>query len=68
MAGRLKTLEARPAGLRYCGVWQRSVSYAFNEGATHAGNLWVCLIDGTRGVVPGGDPAAWQLCVKGGTQ
>lgn len=60
---RVTQLEARPAALRYCGVWDRERDYQTDEAVTHGGGLWIARMD-SRGVKPG-DGVSWQLSVKG---
>jgi len=62
----LAALKTAPKGLDYRGIWQRAVPYQRNEGTTHKGSLWICLLDSARGVEPGTSPATWQLAAKGG--
>ena len=61
---RIAALEARPAGLKYVGIWDGSDSYAADEAVTHNGSLWIAR-EPSRGVRPG-DGRAWQLAVKRG--
>lgn len=60
---RIAELEGR--GVRYEGVFQRATQYRRGAVVTHGGGLWVAL-RGVDGEVPGSDPTAWQLAVKGG--
>ena len=64
LEARIAALEVQPKSLDYKGVWQRAADYQRNQGATHKGQLWICLMD-ARGVEPGTAPAYWQLAHKG---
>lgn len=47
------------------GPYAESVSYARQDVVGHQGDSWVCLVDGTLGVLPGSDAAVWQLFAQG---
>jgi hypothetical protein len=61
---RVATLEARPTGLRYCGVWEPFGDYQKDDGCTYHGSLWVAL-RASSGEAPEGSDA-WRLCCKRG--
>jgi hypothetical protein len=50
-------------GVRYSGVWQRSLAYPKGSVVTDAGAMWVAL-QPVEGVRPGESVAHWQLCAK----
>jgi hypothetical protein len=50
-------------GTKFCGVWQRQMSYAAGNLATHKGAMWHCNVAAT-GVEPG-DGKIWTLAAKG---
>jgi hypothetical protein len=54
---RLAELDARPAGLKYCGVCKAVTAYAVHEGVIFNGSLWVALRDTT------GQPGTLRLWV-----
>ena len=62
---RVVTLEQRPPGIVYRGLWDESVSYAPHEGVTHRGSVFVA-IEPSRGVKPEGADGVWRLAVKRG--
>ena len=47
------------------GPYAESVSYARQDVVGHQGDSWVCLVDGTLGILPGSDAAVWQLFAQG---
>ena len=47
------------------GVHQRSLSYRKGDFVTHNGNLWCALKAVPPGMLPGPEPAYWQLAAKG---
>ncbi|MDV4163098.1 transposase [Rhizobium leguminosarum] len=61
---RLAEIESH--GTRYRGVHQRSLGYHRGDLVTASGALWACLTDAPEGVVPGSNPAYWQLAAKAG--
>jgi len=62
---RVKTLEARPAGLEYRGIWRADTAYRRGDFTTHGGSVWHCEQPST-GHRPGLDPTRWKLAVKHG--
>lgn len=63
LEARIEALEARPAGLKYCGVWQPK-EYRAGDVTTHDGSMWVAEVKTTY--KPGGSGSGWTLCVKRG--
>jgi len=51
IAARLGALEAH--GVKYCGVWQRSMPYRRGAVVTSGASMWVALSDAPEGVEPG---------------
>jgi hypothetical protein len=63
---RLAALEARPAGLKYCGVWTDGENYAVGDVTTRSGSMWVSKLAENRSI-PGADGGVgWTLAVKHG--
>jgi hypothetical protein len=63
---RLTALEARPAGLKYCGVWTDGENYAVGDVTTRNGSMWVSKLNQNRSI-PGADGGGgWTLAVKHG--
>src|SRR6476646_9129269 len=54
-------------GINYRGVWKAGEQFKAGEFVTHGGSLWTALAD-SMNTKPGAGPAAWKLCVKGGSQ
>jgi hypothetical protein len=65
LTSRVEALEARPVGVKYCGVWSSTATYAKDEAVTWAGSLWVALGKSTS-MKPGDSPGSWQLAAKRG--
>jgi hypothetical protein len=62
---RIEELEARPAGLLYEGIYDKSVAYRKNQGVTANGSVWVALVDNPPRE-PGLANSGWRLAVKKG--
>jgi hypothetical protein len=62
---RIADHEARPAGVKYCGVWQAGQDHALGDAVTHKGSLWIAKSYHVHSE-PGEDPVCWQLAVKKG--
>jgi hypothetical protein len=60
LKARVRALEARPAGMKYVGVW-RGIGYEPGSVCTHDGSMWFC--NATTMAKPG-TGADWTLCVK----
>jgi hypothetical protein len=65
LMARLVALEARPVGVKYCGVWTPEQAYRVHDAVSHHGSLWIAKTN-QAGSEPGADPIAWQLAVKKG--
>lgn len=59
----LKTKVAEMSEVKYCGVWQQSLTYKKGNLATYGGSLWSCCRDSDQRP---GDGTDWQLAAKGG--
>ena len=69
LAKRIKTLElnmreVQEGGIRYCGTFQRAITYNKGHMVTYAGSLWASLHDNNTDSP--GNGKTWQLAVKAG--
>ena len=60
---RIERLEARPAGIKYLGVWDRCRAYGKGDFVTKAGSLFCARVDHPN--EPGTDKT-WTLAIKRG--
>jgi hypothetical protein len=60
---KIAALEARGMDFAYRGVWKSGVVFRKDNFCTHAGSLWISLLDNA---LRPGDGGAWQLVAKGG--
>jgi hypothetical protein len=58
-----RLLDAEQA--KFCGVFQRQISYLAGNFVTHRGAVWHCNTP-CKNVEPGNDPSVWTLAVKSG--
>jgi len=63
---RVKALEARPAGLKYCGVHDGLAAYELGDCVTWDGSMWICRERVAAGPHPGQGSTVWTLAVKRG--
>jgi hypothetical protein len=68
---RVRKLEARidaieENNMKFCGVWQRALSYSRGSLTTHDGSLWCAVRDVCADERPGAGSTGWQLAVKRG--
>jgi hypothetical protein len=59
----LKRKVAEMSEVKYCGVWQQSLTYKKGNFTTYGGSLWSCCRDTESRP---GDGTDWQLCAKSG--
>jgi hypothetical protein len=64
LAKRLDQLEKQSAETKFCGVYQRALTYQRNNFVAEKGTLWCCVKDAPAGR-PGESPD-WQLVVQKG--
>ncbi len=62
---KVRELEARPTGAKYCGVWQDSLEYMRDDAVTKGGSLWIAKHNHVKSE-PGVDHVSWQLAVQRG--
>jgi hypothetical protein len=62
---RVATLEARPLGIQYKGLWDADVDYQTDEAVTFHGSLFVAIAPSSN-VKPEGAEGVWRLAVKRG--
>ena len=65
LEARLVTVEERPAGLAYRGVWEAEATYRVGDVVTRQGSMWVSKLNENH-AMPGEAPSAWALSVKHG--
>jgi hypothetical protein len=55
--------ETETRAMRFCGIWQKALTYGPGNAVTHDGGVWVCTraTDERPGTGDG-----WQLAVKAG--
>ncbi|MBB2698995.1 UNVERIFIED_ORG: hypothetical protein GGI66_003672 [Rhizobium esperanzae] len=59
---RLDAMESH--GVRYCGVYQKALSYRRGDVVTASSSMWTALRDTAEGEQPGKALDAWQLSAK----
>ena len=64
LGARIDAVEARPAGLRYCGVWSADQTYDADSLVTLGGSGWIATNAMGPGVRPGTAESAWRLAIK----
>lgn len=68
LAARIATLEARPKGVQYLGVYSADKDYAKGDMVTYRGCTWHCN-KACKGLAPGGQHPSegepWTMAVKG---
>jgi len=64
---RIEALEAKPAALKYLGVFDEGRGYSKGDVVTHRGGMWVALeANSVKPDEQGAGPRSWQLAVKAG--
>lgn len=64
LEARLVTVEERPTGLVYRGVWDAAITYRLGDVCTKNGSMWVSKLNENHAIP--GESSAWQLSVKKG--
>lgn len=63
---RIAELEQQPRGLKYCGAWAATETYATGDVVTDKGAMWVSTPALTHAKGRPAESRDWTLCVKAG--